>query len=472
MAITLTQNLVYKLTIDKKPAKEIDGKVIYEDNPDRKTYFITDNHRDAPTGFGIMISQAKSADKPHKVYYIQRKIGGKLFKRSVGQVRDFTTIEAARNKSRGLTADIIERSQNPNHSQARKKAENLTVANAFESYTHHLKTRATPAKENSLKGVRNGYKKLEEWHETRIKDLTADLILNKFDTIAFKTRTSAEQVFRVAHTAIQHVIDLEMNDAQTQGRLPALSYNPLKILQLKQKYRTKTQLEAAYTSSGVRNPLNPDVKMKQWLEAIWDKRSGNRTGADYLLLLTLWGNRKNEVYKLKWRCLLTDDEARTTSWVDLAERKAFFYDTKNHANQTIPIADCALELLKQRRDLRNDVIAKNKIWVFPAMSKFSKTGHYSDSKEILASAKKAAQIFNRFGHHDLRRTFGGLAEDLGLPHAATKRLLNHSTISNPTSRYTEVSWDRLVEYMTRIERKFLSYTPKVYEALNAIEINK
>lgn len=464
MKLSLNQGLVYKCEFNKKPELTRDNKVIFTSNSLQRDYSITDTHNNAPTGFGLKVT------KKSKVYFIQKKIKGTLFKRTVGKVRDFTTIDVARDKARVLVSDYIQRNENPAHSYSRQRAEELTLSQAFEKYTHHLTNRAKPATKNTMKGVSKAIGKLDKLLATRLKELTADLILKKFDSIAKETRTSAEQVFRVAHTAAQHAIELELNDAQTQGRLPALTYNPFRILQIKQKYRSKAQLEIDYSAKGVRNPLNPDTQMKAWLNAIWLKRNTNRTGADFLLLLTLWGNRKSEVYKLKWKDLITEDDARTTSYIDLDNRLAFFYDTKNHTNQTIPITDCALELLKQRKDLREETENKNRVSVFPAKSKYSKIGHYSDSKEILKTIKATAGIQHKFGHHDLRRTFGRVVEDLSLPYSATKRLLNHSALSNPTTRYTEISWERLVEYMARIEAKFLSFSPEVHNALKPIKV--
>ena len=53
MKITLNQNIVLKLTFDKKPYAFTNGQLEYESNLNGVAYTIFDEHRDAPTGFGV-----------------------------------------------------------------------------------------------------------------------------------------------------------------------------------------------------------------------------------------------------------------------------------------------------------------------------------------------------------------------------------------------------------------------------------
>ena len=55
----------------------------------------------------------------------------------------------------------------------------------------------------------------------------------------------------------------------------------------------------------------------------------------------------------------------------------YFRNTKNGKDHDLPITDAAYEILLQRKDLIG--IEKNAKWLFPAESKHSKAGHYSDS---------------------------------------------------------------------------------------------
>ena len=71
--------------------------------------------------------------------------------------------------------------------------------------------------------------------------------------------------------------------------------------------------------------------------------------------------------------------------------------------------------------------------------------------------------------HDLRRTFGRVAESLNLSESIVKRLLNHGT-SAVTARYTEAEWKRLAEHMERIEQTILSKAPRVFNALRSLHV--
>jgi hypothetical protein len=59
MKITLNQNIVVKLTLDKKPTALTNDQLVYESNPNGAAYTIFNEHRDAPTGFGVKIAKTK-----------------------------------------------------------------------------------------------------------------------------------------------------------------------------------------------------------------------------------------------------------------------------------------------------------------------------------------------------------------------------------------------------------------------------
>jgi hypothetical protein len=83
---------------------------------------------------------------------------------------------------------------------------------------------------------------LKEWQNLRIKDLTGNEILRKFDEIASRARTAAEQTFRWANVAVKHAIEIEAGNAQTQQRQPSLSYNPFSIL----RYRRSSEHDLSW----------------------------------------------------------------------------------------------------------------------------------------------------------------------------------------------------------------------------------
>lgn len=414
-----------------------------------------------------------------KTYVIQRRVSsgdrsvseGKkpssVLKVKVGNVSDFPSIDQAREVARELVQTMIATKRNPNRIKRETEASELTISEVFAQYRQHLLGRAKPAKPNTLAVLDKAQNRLSEWAGLRVKDLTGNEILRKFDEIASRARTAAEQTFRWINVAVRHAIEIEASNAQTQQRQPSLSYNPFSILKVQKKFRTRSELEDSYRAKGVRNPLSPKDTLGRFLTALYNKRSFNRLGCDYLLLTVLLGARKEETASLCWRETLTSEEAKTTSYVDLSNRTIRFYDTKNRNDHELPICDAVKRILEDRRDIVQETETRPERlkWVFPARSKRSKIGHYSDSKSLREYLCQEAGIL-KLGMHDLRRTFGRVAEEL-VSYAVVKRLLNHRNTTDPTERYAEPDQERIFEALQRIELHMLMTAPKLYNVLLA-----
>lgn len=456
-----------------KPTLNHAGKVVFEANPEHKPYIVFDDHRDSPVGFGVKVSLTK------KTYVIQRRVSsgdrsvseGKkpssVLKVKVGNVSDFPNIDQAREVARQLVQTMIATKRNPNRIKRETEASELTISEVFAQYRNHLMGRSKPAKPNTLAVLDKAENRLSEWAGLRVKDLTGNEILRKFDEIASRARTAAEQTFRWINVAVRHAIEIEAGNAQTQQRQPSLSYNPFSILKVQKKFRTRSELEDSYKAKGVRNPLSPKDTLGRFLTALHNKRSFNRLGCDYLLLTVLLGARKEETASLCWREVLTEEEARTTSYVDLENRMIRFFDTKNRNDHELPICDATKRILEDRRDIVNDneKRADKRKWVFPARSSRSKIGHYSDSKSLRENLCQEAGIV-KLGMHDLRRTFGRVAEEL-TSYAVVKKLLNHRNTTDPTERYANPDQVRVYEALQRIELNMLLTSPELYNSLLA-----
>lgn len=456
-----------------KPTLNHAGKVVFEANPEHKPYIVFDDHCDSPVGFGVKVSLTK------KTYVIQRRVSsgdrsvseGKkpssVLKVKVGNVSDFPNIDQAREVARQLVQTMIATKRNPNRIKRETEASELTISEVFAQYRNHLMGRSKPAKPNTLAVLDKAENRLSEWAGLRVKDLTGNEILRKFDEIASRARTAAEQTFRWINVAVRHAIEIEAGNAQTQQRQPSLSYNPFSILKVQKKFRTRSELEDSYKAKGVRNPLSPKDTLGRFLTALHNKRSFNRLGCDYLLLTVLLGARKEETASLCWREVLTEEEARTTSYVDLENRMIRFFDTKNRNDHELPICDATKRILEDRRDIVNDneKRADKRKWVFPARSSRSKIGHYSDSKSLRENLCQEAGIV-KLGMHDLRRTFGRVAEEL-TSYAVVKKLLNHRNTTDPTERYANPDQDRVYEALQRIELNMLLTSPELYNSLLA-----
>ncbi len=264
--------------------------------------------------------------------------------------------------------------------------------------------------------------------------------------------SAKEQAFRLASTSIRWVIALEVKAAAAERRHPRVKADPFEVLAINKMYRSKAQIDNEREERGARRPLRPTTSFGAFLGAAWSKQgqNDNETGVHFLILALLWGCRKSEHAKSVWGKLLREHgetgEARSsTSHVYLGDHPVhgpyvFFHKTKNGRNHRLPIAPMALELLKRRQQsaaqeaVRRGFESKSRQFVFPAKNKYSKTGHYSDPKDLLDRLRDEIGV-EKLNPHDLRRSFGALMIQLHVPEGIQRRFLKHAQ-SNVTDLYT------------------------------------
>lgn len=226
-------DILTKFSATSRP--ELEGEEVMYVPHDGAQYIVFDANRKSPVGFGVRIG-AKS-----KTYIVQRKIGGRVIRTKVGNVSDFDSIITARKKAEELVNEMEETGRNPNVTRRNKAAAEITLGEAFSAYREHLLGKATPAKPNTFRVFDKAVRKLDTWKTTRVRDLTSTVILSRFDEIAKKTRTTAEQTFRWANAAVNSAIETEEEDANNANRQPTLTYNPFlqnhfrKIVYLKKR---------------------------------------------------------------------------------------------------------------------------------------------------------------------------------------------------------------------------------------------
>ena len=478
MHTELTLNLVrLDLQFDTRPklsaqgtiVTDAKGKIVFEPNTSRAPYIVFDTSRDAPRGFGIKVGATG------KSFLIQVRDGKRVIKSKIGSVRDFPSLKEAYEKGFEFLKTIKDTGRNPNAIERQKEYQDLTLGEIFEQYIKHLKTRAKPATENSINTLEKGIKRLNDWNHRRVSELTSDEIKDKFLAMKAKTPTAAEQTMRWASAAVNYKMRLLLLETSKKGVIPYLVVNPFEILHIEKMYRGREELERAYKEYNRRNPISSE-QLGAFINTLWDKRAYKHTATDYLLCGLLWGCRKSEHRVLQWKELVPKKELATTSWVDLKNQKIFFYKTKNGSDHELPLAPMALKLLQMRQEqlaqeFENNPPAKGhspirRNFVFPAQNKTSKTGCYTDPTEMLASVMRDAGI-EKVTPHDLRRSFGRVAESLNISTTMISNLLNHGA-GSVTRRYTEAEWRRLSETMERIEQTILSYAPRVYNALRPL----
>ncbi|WP_228735588.1 integrase [Xanthomonas euvesicatoria] len=379
-----------------------------------------------------------------------------------------------------------------------------------------------------------------DWAELSTQQLEALGISGRYlQRVKAAGRASTEHSFTDAKRAVDLVLKRERKAAAREQREPVLRYNPFQVIHDDDMLRDAQELRRHYERAEVRNPLSDDTlpRVLKVILARRDEQGGlNATGADYLLLTLLWGTRRSEAAQLRWfdRCSPGELRQSEVSWVWLAEpdevnpypRRAgsqvYLFDTKSGEERYLPVTYFAQKVLERRFEERLDEVearkalvdaeallkaAKTKgarvdlvdrlekevvqarrtlvrsVFVFPARSHRSKTGHYSDSKSIVANVRRdaglvdvRAEIDIGLTTHDFRRTLGRYAALLFGGSRIISQLLHHHTpglgtdrMAAVSERYTEQEWSKLREAMGRVEESMIAMSPRVWNRLKGTD---
>ncbi|MEB1902942.1 integrase [Xanthomonas campestris pv. campestris] len=350
---------------------------------------------------------------------------------------------------------------------------------------------------------------------------------------------AAEHTFTDAKRSVDLFNEVEQEQAHEARREPRTIYNPFQAIYSKDLLRGAQDLRNHYSRAEVRNPLGDDTlpKVLKVILARRDEQGGlNAAGADYLLLTLLWGTRRSEAAALRWfdRCTPGELTQREVSWVSLTPpgqvnpftrregSQVYLFDTKNGDERYLPVTYFAEQVLQRRLEERlDDTEAKKEVatlegllrsakakgarrelikgleaelekarhaldrtrYVFPARSSRSRSGHYSDSKSIVANVRRDAGLLNLsedidigLTPHDLRRTMGRYAAHLFGESRIVSQLLHHHTrgqgqdrMAAVSERYTEQEWSKLREAMGRVEEAMVAKSPRVWNRLKGTD---
>lgn len=152
----------------------------------------------------------------------------------------------------------------------------------------------------------------------------------------------------------------------------------------------------------------------------------NPTIHDYILVSLFTGARRSNVLSMKW------------SEVNLTEGTWRIPMTKNGTPQIIPLPKQAIELLKKRRKIIDEV----EQFIFPGSGS---TGHLAEPRKAWKRFLDRANIAN-LRIHDLRRTFGSWQAKTGASLLVIGKSLNHKS-TQTTAIYARLDMDPVRESM-------------------------
>lgn len=372
-----------------------------------------------------LIGFAVRVNASYKTYVVEKKVLGKTVRSTIGVHGQITLVQAreiAREKLTQMSQGI-----NPNDEKRKaiadekEKTELLrkkpTLAEAFATYIDHKQLKERTLSDYDI--VVNKY--LADWRNIKLDEISRTMIQAKHTELSQNSKAQANMAMRVFRAiynfSVEHYLD--------EKDKPILeAHNPVRTLNNKNAWN-KVRRRKTY--------INED-QMPDWIKAVFeyqDRGQQLNTNRDFLLTLILTGFRREECESLPW------------SSIDLKYGFITSIDPKNGEPHTLPMGDFLFDLMKKRRELVTGE------WVFPSAK--SESGHIVNISKVRQKINDACGV--QFTFHDLRRTFGSIAENLDYGRYTIKRLLNHKEDDDRdvTAGYIQVSDKKLREAMNAIE---------------------
>jgi len=375
------------------------------------------------TGLAIRVSPAGRG-----VYYLTRKIDGRLVRARIAPVTGISHTEA-RTEAKKLAATMTLTGRSPNAAKRERRRRDVTLGEAYADYIDGRGVKA---------GTLENYERymrlyLDRWVRTPLAEIGRDDVRRHYARTCKTSESSATGAMRLLR-AIYTYADGEYKD--TEGERIRLD-NPVKELSRKKLWK---------------KPRARTARLRQadfapWFAALDEIEP---TPRDYLKLVLFTGLRRREATALEWKRVDLDAAIPT----------ATVLDTKNGDPLTIPLTSAAVELLRARR-----AYAPRARFVFAAKSK---SGHIEEPKGAVARVRALSGI--DASPHALRRTFVSIAESIDVGPYTIKRLVNHKSGDDVTeAHYVDIELPRLLAASQRITDTMLGYASET-NAANVVPI--
>ena len=379
---------------------------------------------DVLTGFALRVGQQS------KRYALHKRINGKLYRDEVEETHLITLTEA-REKASIMMANIkkgmhVYDGLHENLKDPKDKTNNVpTLQEAYD----YFKLMKTGLAEGTITTYdRQILNKLKDWLNISLNDITKSMISDKHKEISKHSEAQANATMRALRSIWNYCRDSFLDDDEDF----LIKEQPIRILNAKKdwnrvKPRTK-HIEEEYLGTYIKTLLSY-VDRSSHMQA---PHSNN--ARDIMLLFMFTGVRLNEAQSLKW------------SDIDLKAGRIIFKDTKNGSDYHMPTSNILQALLEERWRM-----SSGKQWVFPSDLQAS-DDHIKDLSGSYKAIGNQANLY--ITPHDLRRTFGTVANSLNISYPVLKRLLNHreaKSSDDVTLQYVQVSQRQLRDALNSIE---------------------
>ncbi|THD43671.1 DUF4102 domain-containing protein [Enterobacteriaceae bacterium ML5] len=393
-----------------------------------------------------------------KSFCVVRKRDGKFFRVTLGKFPDLT-VDQAREMAARTLGEVATTRQNPNDQRQTEKNKAVTLADALAEYLKSRVQRIKQTTTNQYEGILTNFS--GDWLKTPLVSIDRERVETRHKAIteggvwfgdkpqragvATGSKAQADLWARVLRAVYRYAHD-HYRDTDGNRLLPD---PPTMVLSTKRKWHGTTR-----KTSRIRNN-----ELSRWLGAVDAVRQQSTnvrddfavSACDALDVALFTGLRRGEVFGLEW------------DRVNMSGRYFWIDKTKNGDPLELPITDTLYAIFERRKAMRNDNIP----YVFPA----AKGGIITDPRRVIdqisqATAQNGTESPIAFTCHDARRTFGSVAELVGVGSYILKRLMNHRTVksSDVTQGYLHFSADELQEPAKRIEQAILEHAGRMEKA--------
>lgn len=390
-----------------------------------------------------------------KSFCISRKRNGKFIRATLGRFPDLS-VDNARAKAMELLGEVATTGINPNIAKRTNNKAMITLSEAIDAYVKNRGHRLKPSTEKQYRSILQNYSGdlmahtlasiTRERVEQRHKAITDGAVWFGADKTTLRagvgtgSKAQADLWARALRAVCRFAHDHYRDDAGNT----LLPDPPTLVLSTKRQWHGTVRKTE-------RIRLHDFPRWFAAVAAVRDQGEQERddiaaTVCDAVEMALFTGLRKSEVFGLTW------------DRVNMGGRFFWIDTTKNGDPLELPITDTLRKMFLRR--LKNK--AADDVLVFPGVKGvIQETRHIIDRISAATVSESNDEMLSPvpFKWHDARRTFGTVAELVGVGNYILKRLMNHRTMrsADVTQGYLHFGADELLEPASRIERAILEH---------------
>lgn len=390
-----------------------------------------------------------------KSFCISRKRSGKFIRATLGRFPDLS-VDNARAKALELLGGVATTGQNPNAVKRVNEKAAVSLCDALDTYIQNRGHRLKPTTEKQYRAILQNYS--GDWMNQSLATISRDRVEHRHkavtdgsvwfgaDKVTLRagigsgSKAQADLWARALRAVYRFAHD-HYRDEEGKTLLPD---PPTLVLSTKRQWHgTIRKTERIRTHDFAR-----------WLDAVSVVRDTAEQGRDDVAaaicdaveMSIFTGLRKSEIFGLTWDRV---NMGGRYFWIDI---------TKNGDPLELPMTGTLLELFRRRLKMKSG----DEVLVFPGAKGIIKEyRHVIDRISAATIPNPNPDMLQPipFKWHDGRRTFGTVAELVGVGSYILKRLMNHRTMrsADVTQGYLHFGADELLEPATRIERAILEH---------------